>query len=114
MLRITLPKRKGPPVFVLEGKLAGLWVKELIHLTSQIGPETTAAFDLEDVLFVDSAGEEALLRLGRLGATFIANNVYGKGLCQRLHLHYATRAKTGAPSQLQAKSGKAPAKASLP
>jgi hypothetical protein len=99
-LRITLPTHEGPPMFVLEGKLAGLWVKEFILLTRHLEPGTTTVFDIEDVLYVDSLGEEALQSLSKQGATFIAENVYGKGLCQRLHLHRTTKAKAGVPNQL--------------
>lgn len=96
MLRITLPTREDPPVFVLEGRLAGLWVKELIRVTRDLGPRTTSVFDIEDVIYVDSLGEETLLWLSRLGATFITMNAYGKDLCRRLHLRRTTLARSGA------------------
>lgn len=87
MLRITLPKRDGLPVFILEGRLAGLWVKELLRVTRDIGPNTNCVFDIEDVAYVDQLGEEALKWLNRSGATFLVESVYGKDLCDRLHLH---------------------------
>jgi hypothetical protein len=49
MLRITLPTSEEHPVFILEGKLAGLWVKEFIRVTSHLGPGTTAVFDITAV-----------------------------------------------------------------
>lgn len=90
MLRITLPTSEESPVFLLEGKLAGLWVQEFIRVTSHLAPGSTAVFDLENVLYVDSSGEEALLGLNRLGAVFIAENAYGRDLCQRLRLRRTT------------------------
>jgi hypothetical protein len=108
VLRITLPIRKDPSVFVLEGRLAGLWVKELIRVTQQLGPRTESVFDIESVSYVDSLGEEALLWLNKLGAAFIAENVYGKDLCRRLHLHRTTEAKAGLPSQSGQEARKAP------
>jgi hypothetical protein len=108
VLKISLPTREGHPLYVLEGRLAGLWAKELIRVTSQLGPGTAAVFDLENVYFVDSLGENTLLWLNRLGATFIAENVYGKDLCRRLHLRRSTEARSSASSPIGQKAGKAP------
>jgi hypothetical protein len=47
--------------------------------------------DLSDVAFVDSFGEQVLLWLGRLGATFVADNVYARSVCEDLHLQIATK-----------------------
>jgi len=104
MLRITLPTRDDPQVFVLEGRLTGDWVKELLRVTRDLGPRTSCIFDLEEVYYVDPLGEETLLWLNRLGARFVTNTAYGKYLCQRLHLH---RAPTIKPAGKQ-KRGKAP------
>lgn len=93
VLRITLPTRDDPPTFVLEGRLAGDWAKELIRVTRDLGPRTTSVFDLEEVFYVDPLGEETLLWLNRLGARFVTNTAYGKYLCQRLHLHRAPATK---------------------
>ncbi len=86
MLRITLPACDDDPVFTLEGRLAGEWVQELIRVTRQIPPGTSCVFDIDNVFYVDSLGEETLLWLNRLGATFITRSAYGRNLCQRLHL----------------------------
>jgi hypothetical protein len=106
VLRITLPIREDPPVFILEGRLAGLWVKELIRVTRQLGAGTKSIFDIENVYYVDSLGEEALLWLNRLGATFIAENVYGKDLCRRLHLRRTSEARAGVSGQPGHRAGK--------
>jgi hypothetical protein len=113
VLRITLPTRENDSLFILEGRLAGDWVKELIRVTRDLGPRTTSVFDIEDVFYVDPLGEETLLWLNRLGATFIAENVYGKDLCRRLHLRSATAAKSGAQSPPRQRGGKAPPDAPL-
>jgi len=42
--------------------------------------------DLTDVTFVDSVGENVLSLFGRVGAEFIADNAYPRGLCERLNL----------------------------
>ncbi len=104
VLRITLPTRDDPPVFVLEGRLAGDWAKELMRVTRDLGPRTTSVFNLEEVYYVDPLGEETLLWLNRLGARFITNTAYGKYLCRRLHLH-----RTPATNPVQKRGhGKAP------
>jgi hypothetical protein len=99
MLRITLPSHKDHPVFVLEGKLSGLWAKELMRVTRQLDPGTNSVFDIEGVSYVDSLGEKTLLWLNRLGAVFTAENVYGKDICRRLHLRRTSEAKVCAPGE---------------
>jgi hypothetical protein len=106
MLRITLPSHEDHPVFVLEGKLSGLWGKELIRVTRLLGPKTNSVFDIEGVSYVDSLGEKALLWLNSLGATFTAQNVYGKDLCRRLHLRRTSEVRACAPDQPGHKTGK--------
>lgn len=86
MLRITLPTTDDPPLFILEGRLAGLWVKELLRITRDVGPRTRTVFDIREVSYVDQLGEETFLWLNRLGARFIADTAYGHDLCARLHL----------------------------
>jgi hypothetical protein len=108
VLRITLPSCKEDRLFILEGTLTGEWVKEFIRVTNQVCPGKTSIFDIENVFYVDSPGEDALVWLNQLGATFIAENVYGRGLCERLHLHRTTAAKSGAPSLRKQRNGKSP------
>lgn len=81
-----MPTRDAPPVFILEGRLAGPWVEELLRVTLNIGADTNCVFDIEEVSYVDQFGEQALTRLDRLGATFITETVYGINLCEQLHL----------------------------
>jgi hypothetical protein len=87
MLRITLPTLGGDGVFVLEGKLTGLWTQELLRIARQADHLDESTFDLREVFYVDSAGEETLRILNRFGARFIADSAYGKDLCKRLKLH---------------------------
>lgn len=91
MLRITLLTNEESPVYVLEGRLAGMWVDELRRATREIGPKTSCLFNLEDVWYVDQFGEKVLCHLSRLGASFVTNTAYGKNLCDRLHLRRARR-----------------------
>jgi hypothetical protein len=114
VLRITLPTDEDHPRFVLEGRLAGLWVKELIRVTRQLARGAASVFNIESVSYVDSLGEETLRWLNRQGATFIAENVYGKDLCSRLHLRRMAGAPVGLPGQPGQRARKVPSNTHLP
>jgi hypothetical protein len=103
VLRITTPTREDAPKFILEGRLAGEWVQELLRVTRKLCPGTKSVFDIEDVFFVDSLGEKALQWLNRLGATFVAQNAYGVNLCERLHLRRSTADESAARGRHTAK-----------
>lgn len=86
MLRITLPVVGCPELYVLEGKLTGLWARELLRVARTAVHRNLTVFDLRDVYYVDSTGEETLRILSGFGAKFIAESAYGKDLCSRLKL----------------------------
>lgn len=91
VLRITIPNDSDCPTFVLEGRLTGDWVGELLRATRELLPGTDAVFNIEDVLFVDSLGERALQWLNHLGAKFVVRNSYGVDLCERLRLQRSAK-----------------------
>lgn len=86
MLRITLPSASGSRIFILEGRLAGLWAQELLRVVREANQRYRCIFDLQEVFYVDSNGEQALRMLDRYGASFITDSAYGKDLCKRLKL----------------------------
>lgn len=86
MLRITVPTASHPGLFILEGRLSGLWVKEFLRVTRGTNQGEGNIFDLQEVLYVDSQGERALQVLARKGAKFITESAYGRDLCGRLKL----------------------------
>lgn len=90
MLRITLPTAKNPGVYVLEGRLTGLWARELMRVVRAANEDNAGIFDLQEVFYVDSDGEEALRILSGLGARFVTESAYGKDLCKRLTLNRMT------------------------
>jgi hypothetical protein len=92
MLRITISKCKDHPMYVLEGRLVGEWVQELVWATRELSPGANAVIDIEHVHYVDPLGEKALGWLNRLGAAFVTRNAYGAYLCDRLELHRLTAA----------------------
>jgi len=86
MLRITLPSANSSGAFILEGRLTGLWARELLRVARGANQEYDNIFDLQEVFYVDSAGEDVLRLLGARGAKFITESAYGKDLCNRLKL----------------------------
>lgn len=90
MLRITLPAASRSGSFILEGRLTGLWAKELLRVARTEYPIQTKIFDLREVFYVDSQGEDALRWLSGRGATFITESAYGKDLCTQLNLRRAS------------------------
>ena len=60
MLRITLRTASHSTLFILEGKLTGLWAKELLRVVRGTNLSCGNIFDLQEVFYVDSEGEEAL------------------------------------------------------
>ena len=78
MLKITT--HDLPPVtsFVLEGKLVGLWVKELEKCWENVlaaDPSRAVQVNLAAVTFIDCAGRELLSRMRRQGARLLSNGV---------------------------------------
>ena len=86
MLRITLPSANSSEAFILEGRLTGLWARELLRVARGANQGNGNIFDLQEVFYVDSAGEDALRLLSGRGARFITESAYGKDLCHRLKL----------------------------
>jgi hypothetical protein len=70
----------------MDGKLVGEWAEQAQRLiTTEVVPKGLTV-DLTDVCYVDSAGERFLTWLGRVGAVFVASNVYAIAVCDRLGL----------------------------
>jgi hypothetical protein len=81
-----MPPANSSEAFILEGRLTGLWAQELLRVARGANQGYGNIFNLQEVFYVDSAGEEALRLLGRRGAMFITESAYGKDLCSRLKL----------------------------
>ena len=104
MLRITLPTETHSKLFILEGRLAGLWTRELLRVARGANQGYGNVFDLRNVFYVDSEGEDALRSLARRGATFITESAYGKDLCRRLRLARAASSDGGLQIRNRGKS----------
>ncbi len=75
MLRITIQESAQTSTFKLEGKLTGLWVRELEQSWTGVAcqaPGRAIVVDLADVAFIDGAGRALLARMHESGATLVA------------------------------------------
>ena len=75
MLRITTAEDLHAKTFLLEGKLAGPWVKELEACwqnDADTGDPPGRRIDLREVTFIDAAGKDLLTRLHQDGAELVA------------------------------------------
>jgi len=91
MLRVEIRDALGAVMISLHGRLTGEYTEPLRMLVNRCSRESRIQVDLNEVTFVDSAGEEALSLLKDLHGEFIAENIYAKDLCNRLQLTRARR-----------------------
>jgi hypothetical protein len=99
MLRVQMRQSSDVIIFRLEGRFTregAEHVRSLVIKSNNNGIKLV--FDLTELLFVDSVGEEVLLFLRRLGAKFIAETSYALDVCERLDLPLAHKAVIHAPS----------------
>jgi ABC-type transporter Mla MlaB component len=94
MLRVQTQQSKDAIIFRLEGRFTregAEHVRALVAAQSN-NNGTEFIFDLTELLFVDSVGEEVLSFLRRLGARFVAETAYALDVCERLDLPLAHKA----------------------
>ena len=78
MLRITTQDQAQVTSFVLEGKLVGLWVKELEKCWESVlaaEPSGAMVVNLASVTFIDSEGRALLARMRRQGARLLSSGL---------------------------------------
>lgn len=85
MLRITIEKATTGTLFILEGNLAGPWVKELrdVVMSSQSTPDFIH-LDLMDVHFADEQGLLLLRELMAWGVTLRAISPFIQELLKKV------------------------------
>ena len=79
MLMITMTKTAAEERWILHGRLIGPWVRELQAVwrnTHRADDRLRCVFDLNDVTFVDKAGEKLLRALAKEGVQFEASGIY--------------------------------------
>ena len=87
MLRVKFDSDgNGTLIVQLQGRLVGPYAEDARITLARVPVPNSIAVDLSEVTFVDPLGEQVLLWLGRLGAKFVAVNVYSRSICERLQL----------------------------
>jgi ABC-type transporter Mla MlaB component len=89
MLRITVHDKPRVLTFQLEGRLAGLWLRELEgcwQSTLARQREPTLRVDLTGVTFIDAAGQACLAAMHRQGAEFVAADCLTKAVVAEITL----------------------------
>ena len=98
MLRVQMRESSNVIIFGLEGRFTREGAEHVRSLVARCNNNgAKLVFDLTELLFVDSVGEEVLLFLRRLGAKFIAETSYALDVCERLDLPLAHKAVIHAP-----------------
>ena len=86
MFRAELLWLANGPTLKMEGRLVSEWAEQASCLmTTDVVPKGLIV-DLNDVSYIDSAGERLLSWLGSVGAVFAASDVYPTAVCERLGL----------------------------
>ena len=107
MLRAEMQDSAKALIVRLEGRLTGDNAEHVRMLATRCNIERGLIVDLTEVTFIDAVGEETLSFFNRLGAKFVANEVYMLGVCERLHLPLARnrKAKEAAPQVKASRTG---------
>ncbi|HZU44513.1 MAG TPA: hypothetical protein VE994_17690 [Terriglobales bacterium] len=91
MLRVEIHDASNATWLLVEGRFVAAFAEETRTMVTRCKLKSKLVVDLSDMTFVDAAGEEILLGLGRKGAQFVANSSYALDVCQRLHLPMVRR-----------------------
>lgn len=78
MLKITIHDQAPGIYFIVEGKLVGLWAKELEKCwesTLAASPSKPMVVNLAGVTFIDSLGRTLLARMRRQGVRLLSTGV---------------------------------------
>ena len=85
MLRVIHSETENGQRWILCGRLAGAWVDEMRSCwrhAREATPRACFAVDLNDVTFIDAAGEELLREMQIAGVKFIVAGVENKHLVE--------------------------------
>lgn len=86
MLRTEFQDNDNVLTIRIEGRLVGVFAEDLTDRVVRRSMPQNLFVNLSELSFIDDLGEELLLWLRRIGAIFIAGNVYSAGVCERLNL----------------------------
>jgi|SRR5580698_1597508 len=94
MLRITVTETTSEQRWILQGRLTGSSIEELIanwRANRHCSPTRSCIVDLNEITSIDKDGEQALLMMIRDGAKFVATGVYTKHLLESLSAQITVR-----------------------
>lgn len=92
MLRVEFNHNgNGNLIVRLQGRLVGAYADDARNTLARHKLLPVSVVDLTELTFVDSLGEQVLMWLGRIGATFVAENVYARSVCERLQLRVSEK-----------------------
>lgn len=85
MLKITTRIEPGAAILILEGKLAGPWVKELEQSwRAAPRPMSPLWVNLSEVTFIDQEGKELLARMHRNGVALLAAGCLNRSIVEEI------------------------------
>jgi ABC-type transporter Mla MlaB component len=87
MLRITVTETASEQRWVLQGRLTGSSIEELItnwRANRRCSPSQKCVVDLNEVTSIDKSGERVLSMMIRDGAKFVAAGLYTRHLLESL------------------------------
>jgi anti-anti-sigma regulatory factor len=86
MLKITRAETPGEERWILQGRLVGLWARELRRIwkkTQRADDKRRCVVDLNEITFIDKKGEALLRTMSKQGAQLVATGIYIKHLLQQ-------------------------------
>jgi|NGEPerStandDraft_6_1074524.scaffolds.fasta_scaffold08602_3 hypothetical protein len=86
MLRVESHRLANTVTLRLEGRFVGDWAEQARSLVTKSPVPAQLVVDLTEVSYADSIGEQVLIWLRSIGATFIAGSCYALDVCERLQL----------------------------
>ena len=86
MLRITVTESTSEQRWILQGRLTGSTIQELITSwrANRCQPSQRCVVDVNEITSIDKDGEQVLLMMLRDGAKFVASGLYTKHLLESL------------------------------
>jgi hypothetical protein len=93
MLRINVTESTSEQRWILQGRLTGSAIEELItswRANRRSQPSQSCIVDLNEITSIDKDGEQVLLMMLRDGAKLVATALYTKHLLESLSLQDAS------------------------
>lgn len=87
MLKISVTETQTESRWVLQGQLAGPWVRELRRFWKEkhaTQSQKSCVVDLNDVTQIDKNGERLLRAISKAGADLMADGIYTKHLLEEI------------------------------